>query len=152
VLGRHLFEEIVGFVFVEDVYAVADALGVAEVDGFADVEGETFWRDHALREFAGMEGDVDLRIDGVEVVEHLHLKVIVLHGDAAVFGHDKVEADDVGIGGGYFKAEEGLREDLLRWEAAEDLVEPVDFDDAHGRRIFHCTTALNEIAMFLSRC
>ena len=69
---------------------MADALGVAEVDGFADVEAEAFGRDEAGGEFAGVERDVDLGVDAVEVVEHLHLEVVVLHGDAAVFGQTKL--------------------------------------------------------------
>ena len=81
VLVGHLFEERVGVVFVEHVDAVADALGVAEVDGFADVEAEAVGRDHAGGEFAGVERDADVGVDGVEVVEHLHLEVVVAHGD-----------------------------------------------------------------------
>jgi hypothetical protein len=111
---------------------VADALGVAEVDGFADVEAEAFGRDHAGSELAGVERDADVGVDAVEVVEHLHLEVVVAHGDVAVFGHDEVDADDVGVGGGDFEAEEGLGEDLLGWKAAEDLVEEVDGDAAGG--------------------
>jgi len=68
----------------------------------------------------------------VQVVQHEHLEVVVAHGEIAIFGHDEVEAYDVGIGGGYFEAKEGLREDLLRWVAAEDLVQPVDADVAGG--------------------
>ena len=50
-------------VFVEDVDAVADALGVAELDGFADVEAEAVGGDEAGGEFAGVERDVDLGVD-----------------------------------------------------------------------------------------
>ena len=114
-----------GLVFVEDVDAVADALGVAEFDGFANVEAEALWRDHAGGELAGMQRDVDLGVDGVQVVEHQHLSVILGHGIAAIFGANKIDADDIGIGGGEFEAEEGLGEDLLRREAAENLVDPV---------------------------
>ncbi len=95
--------------------------------------------DKAGGELAGVERDVDLGIDGVEVVEHLHLEAVVLHGDAAVFGHDEIEADDVGVSGGYFKAQEGLGEDLLGREAAEDLVEPMDGDEAGWAEIFFAT-------------
>jgi hypothetical protein len=99
---------------------VADALGVAEVDGLADVEAEALGRDEAWGEFAGVEADVDGGIDGVQVVEHLHLAVVLAHGEVAVFGLDEVDADDVGILGCDFKAEQGLGEDLLRREGAED--------------------------------
>ena len=69
----------------------------------------------------------------MQVVEHLHLEVVVAHGEIAVFGHNEVDADDVGIGRSDFKAEQGLGEDLLGRVAAEDLIKPVDVDVAGGR-------------------
>jgi hypothetical protein len=132
VFGGHLLEEGGGGMFVEDVDAVADTLGMAEVDGFADMEAEAFGRHHAGGKLAGVKRDADVGVNGVEVVEHLHLEVVVLHGDAVVFGLDEVDADEVGVGGGDFKAEEGLGEDLLERKGSEDLIEEVDFDGAAG--------------------
>ena len=114
---------------------MADAFGVAEIDGFADVEAEAVGRDEAGGEFAGVEADVDRGIDAVEIVEHEHLAVVLGHGHVGVFGLDEVEADDAGVLRGDFKGEEGLGEDLLRREGAEDLVEEADFDGAGGRAL-----------------
>ena len=88
------FSRALGLVLVHDVDAVADALGVAELDGLADVEAEAVGRDEAGSEFAGVERDVHLRIDAVEVVEHQHLAVVLGHGEVAVFGLNEVDADD----------------------------------------------------------
>ena len=79
-----------------------------------------------------MQRDVHPGVDRVEVIQHEHLQVIVLHRDAAVLGHDEVDAHNlrtlritgVELGLHDLKAEQGLREDLLGWEAAEDLVKP----------------------------
>jgi len=73
VIFRHSVHQLVGFLFVHDVDAVADALGVSELDGPVNVAAETFVGDDAGSEFAGMHGDVDLGIDRVEIVEHFHL-------------------------------------------------------------------------------
>jgi len=107
---------------------VADAFGVAEVDGFADVEEEAIGSDEAGSDFAGVEGDVDFGVDGVEVVEHEHLAVVLGHGHVGVFGLDEVDSDYVGRCGRKFKVEEGLGEDLLGREGAEDLGEEADLD------------------------
>ncbi len=123
----HLLHELPGAVFKHDVDAVADALGVALFDGGADVEGEALGRDHAFGELTGVEGDVHLRIEAVQVVEHVHLQAVVAHGEIAVFGLDEVDADDIGIGGGQFEAEQRLREDLLGRFLTLDLIE-----EAHG--------------------
>ncbi|MDX6459812.1 MAG: hypothetical protein QOE55_3509 [Acidobacteriaceae bacterium] len=111
---------------------MADALGVAQVDGFADVEAKAIWRDEAGGEFARVERDVDLGVDGVEVVEHEHLAVVLGHGHVGVFGLDVVDADYVGVYRGKFEVEDGLGEDLLGREGAEDLGEEADLDGAGG--------------------
>ena len=146
VLVGHLFKEGVWVVFVEDVNAVADALGVAEVDGFAYVEAEAFEWDEAGSELSGVERDADGGVDAVEVVEHLHLQVVVLHADAAVFGHDEVDADYVGVRRSHLETEEGLGEDLLGWEAAEYLVEEVDGDATGGGLVVWGVAVLEDTA------
>ena len=67
-------------------------------DGFANVEAEAVGRHHAGGELTCVERDVDLGVDGVEVVEHEHLGVVLGHGAAPVFGAHEVDADDVGVG------------------------------------------------------
>jgi len=55
-----------------------------------------------------------------------------------------------GVGGVYFEAEEGLSEDLLRWEAAEDLVEPVDFDVASFDEMILRSAVFDPLALSFS--
>ena len=117
---------------------MADALGVAELDGLADVEAQAFGRDEAGSELAGMQADVHLWVDGVEVIEHLHLEGVVAHGDKAVFGLDEVDADEarlVGVHGwpGWFQSQEGFGRRPARGEAAQNLVDVANFDLAGGR-------------------
>ena len=59
---------------------MADAFGMAEIDGFADVKAETVGWDEAGGDLAGVEGDVNLGVDAVKVVEHEHLAVVLGHG------------------------------------------------------------------------
>ena len=152
--GGELLEQGGGVVLIHDVDAVADALGVAELDGLADVEAKAFGRDKAGSEFAGVEADGDARIDGVEVVEHLHVEGVVAHGDEAVFGHDEVDADEAGFVGvegllDGFEAEEGLGEDLLGRKAAKDLVDVTDFDLA-GAEVLWGSAVLDLAALVFS--
>ncbi len=82
------------------------------------------------------------RVNGVQVVEHLHLQGIVAHGDEAVLGLDEVEADEARfvsllacriharLDG--LKAQQRLREDLPRRKAAQNLVDVADLDPAGG--------------------
>jgi hypothetical protein len=76
---------------------VANAFGVTEFDRLADVEGQTGGRDQTGSQFARMKRDVDSRVNAVQVIEHLHLQVIVAHRDFAVLRHDEVDPDNVGV-------------------------------------------------------
>src|SRR5664279_803769 len=98
VAGGHLLEELVGMVLVHDVHSMADALGVAFVNGGTDMEGESVRGNEAGSELASMQADVDFRINGVEVVQHLHLQAVIAHGSVAIFRHDEVDADEGGVG------------------------------------------------------
>ena len=133
-------------VFVEHVNAVADALRVTEVDGLANMEAQARRRHHARRKFTRVQRDVDLRINRVQVVEHLHLQVVVAHGDVAVLRHHEVDADDVGIGARDLEAEQRLREDLLRRKAAEHLIEEVNLDVAGRRGVVRPIAVLDAVA------
>ena len=53
---------------------------------------KAFEGDEAGRELAGVEREVDLRVDGVEEVDHVHLPGVLGHGEVVVFGLDEVEA------------------------------------------------------------
>ena len=154
VFAGHFAEKLRGVVLVHDIDAVAEALGVAELDGLADVEAEAFRRDEAGGEFAGVEADVDLGVEGVEVVEHLHLEGVVAHGDESVFRHDEVDADpgvvmrvDAGLDG--LEAEKCLGEDLLWSEATKDLVDIADFNLAGGCGL-RGSAVLNGVARSIS--
>jgi len=96
VLRGHLLEQAGGIVLIGQIDAVADALGVAQLDGLADVEAQPIGRRQARRQLAGVQADVHLRVDGVQVVEHLHLQGIVAHGDEAVLGMTKLMPTQLG--------------------------------------------------------
>ena len=132
VLRGHFLQQIVGAIFVHDVDAVADALGVGLFDGEANVAAEALGRNQAGGELAGVQADVDLGIKAMQEADHAHVQGVVVHGSVAVFGHHEIDADDARIGGGGFKAEQRLREDLLLRKAAENLVEIADLDAAGG--------------------
>src|SRR5580704_13250604 len=125
-----------------------NALGVAEVDGFANVKAEAGRRHYARCELSGVQRDMHLRIDRVKVVEHLHLQVIVAHGEVAILGHHEVDANDVRIGGGDLEAKQRLRKDLLRWVAAKDLVEEVNLNVARRRSIARTIAMFDAVAYF----
>ncbi len=65
-------------------------------------------------------------------VQHLHLQAVVAHGNVAILGLDEVHAYPAWVGGGGLKAEQHLREDNLRRQAAQDLVNKANFDRACG--------------------
>ncbi len=70
----------------------------------------------------------------MEPAEPAHLYRVVVHGGEAVFGHDVVDAEDAGVGGGEvgggeFKGEQGLGEDFFAGKAAEDLEEEANWTE-----------------------
>ena len=58
--------------------------------------------------------------------------VEVVDGDVPVFGHDEIQANEAGIGGGEFEAEHDLREDGFVRQAAQNLIKVADGDAASG--------------------
>ena len=147
-------------VFIHDVNAVADALGVTKLNSLADVKAKTGRRDEAGSDFACVQGDMHARIDAMQIIEHEHLTVVFGHGEIAVFGHDEVDPDDGGMSGVELRldgleAEKGLREDLLGRKAAEDLIEKTDVDLAgrggRGRStVFYAVASLKGIGELLA--
>ena len=129
---RHLAKQADGVAFIHDAGAVPDALGVSLFDGLADVEGQAFRRNQAHGQFAGVQADVHLGIDAVQVVEHLHVQIEIVHGHIPVFRHHQVETNEARVGLGQLEAEQDLREDLLPGKAAQDLIQISDFDGAAG--------------------
>ena len=115
----HFMEQGDGIFFVHHGNAVADALGVAAFDRGANVEREIFGRNEAHGEFSGVQRDVNFGIDAVQVIDHRHVLVEVVDGDVPVLGHDEIQADEAGIGGGQFEAEQNLGEDDFRAQSAQ---------------------------------
>jgi len=126
----HVFEKRVRFVFVQDVHAVADALGMAEFDGLADVATETFIGDKTRSEFASMKTDVNFWIEAMEEIEHAHVEGIIGHGDVAVFRHDKIQTDKARVGGSGFEAEQSLSEDDFAGKSTQDLAKKTELNAA----------------------
>ena len=132
-----LLQQVLGVVLIHHVHAVADAFGVAQFHGLPDVEAQALGRHQPRRQFAGVQADVNLGIDGVQVVQHLHLQRVVAHGDKTVLGHDEVDADEAGLVRVHarldgLKAQQRLRKDLLGREAAQHLID--DSGPRPGRR------------------
>ena len=94
----HFFQQADGIFLLHHVDAVADAFGVAALDRGANVKREVFGLHQSLGDFTGVQGDVNLGIDAVQVVEHRHVLVEIVNGDVPVFGHDQVQADEARIG------------------------------------------------------
>ena len=111
---------------------MADALGVAALDRIANVVGEILGLHQSRRKFAGMQADVHLGIDAVQIIEHGHVLVEIVDGDVPVFGHDQVQSDKARIGRGEFEAEHDLREDRFARQSAQHLIEIADGDVASG--------------------
>ncbi len=124
---------------------MADALGVALLDGLANVERQVLRRDHAGRELASVQRDVHLRIEAVQIIEHVHLQAVIAQGDIAVFRLNVVQADDVGVLRRNFEGEEGLRKDLLGRVTAQHLIEKADRDLA-GRCGIRLAAVLHALA------
>src|SRR6202012_6114975 len=100
--------------FQRDRNTVADALGVPALDRSADVERKVFWFDQTGGKFSRMQRDMNLGIDTVQVVEHSHVTVEIVGGNVPVFGHDKIEPDEMRIRRCKFETEDDLRKDGLR--------------------------------------
>ena len=81
------------------------------------MEGQSFGRNQAHGQFAGMQADMHLGIDPVKIVEHLHVEIEVVHGNVPVLRHHEVQADKARIGLSQFETEHNLRKYLLLWEA-----------------------------------
>ena len=86
--------------------------------------------DQSHGEFAGMQADVHLGIDAVQVIEHRHVLVEIVNGNVPVFGHDEIQADEMRIGRGEFEAEDDLREDGFVRQSAQHLIKITDGDVA----------------------
>ena len=121
-----------GIFFEHDVDAVADALGVAALDRGANVEREILGLHQSQGKFAGVQADVHLGINAVQVIEHGHVLVEVVNGNVPVLGHDQIQSHEARIGRREFEAEHDLREDGFVGQAAQHLIKIADGDVASG--------------------
>ncbi len=118
-LLRHLFQQRLRIVLVHHVDTVANTLRMPPVNRLPDVKAQAFGRNETRSQFAGVQRDVHFRVDGMQILDHLHLQGVVAHGNEAVFGHYKIDADPgvvMSIHGGLhrLKTQKRLRENLLR--------------------------------------
>ena len=79
-----------------------------------------------------MKREIDVGVDGMQVVEHLHVEMVVLHGHAAIFRRRDVDADEARIDAVEFEADERLREYLNGCGTAADGVDVMKLDSAGG--------------------
>src|SRR5712691_10131935 len=87
--ASHLAEQAESIAFIHDTRAVSDTFGVSLLDGLAYVEGQSFGRNQAHGQLAGVQADVDFGIDAMQGVEHLHVQVkvnISLHAGELAMG------------------------------------------------------------------
>ncbi len=100
------------------------------------MECEILGRNQAHGEFSGVKRDVNFGIDAVQVINHRYVLVEVVDGDVPVLGLDKVHADEAGIGGGQFEAEQQLGEDDFRAQSTERVRKITDGDGASGSGVW----------------
>ena len=86
-----LLQQFVRTVFIHHIHPMTDALRVAQFDGFANMEFQSIRRHQSRREFARVQRHAHLGINAVEIIQHLHVQVIVAHGKVAIFRHHKVQ-------------------------------------------------------------
>ncbi len=82
-------------------------------------------------------------------MDHLHLHLIVGHGNAPIFRLHHVDAHDQRIGGGQLEAADQLHEDVLWRQGAQHLVEEADLEIA-GWRCSTCAAMLQFAAAALA--
>ena len=102
------------------------------------MEAQTLRRHQAGSQFAGVQADVDLGINGVQVIQHLHLQRVIAHGDVTVLGLDEIDAHPrvivhvhAGLHG--LKAKQRLRKHLLWRKGAQHLVDVPDLNRTRRR-------------------
>src|SRR5579862_4614826 len=66
-----------------------------------------------------MQRDVNFGIDAVQVVDHGHVFAEVPDRYVPVFRHNQIQSDKFRVGGSQFKAEQNLRKNDLRRQAAQ---------------------------------
>ena len=112
---------------------MADAFGVRVFDRLANVAAKPFVGDEAGSEFAGVQSDVNFGVHTMQKTDDAHLQRVFGHGDVAIFGHHEIDADDARVGGGGFKTEQSLRENLLGGKSAQNLINVTELHRAGGR-------------------
>ena len=77
---------------------MADALGVSAFHGDANVKRQVLGRYQPHCDFTGVQADVHLGIDAVQIVEHGHVLGEVVDGHVPVFRHHQIEPNEMRVG------------------------------------------------------
>src|ERR1700733_13899003 len=96
---------------------------MAALHGGANVEREILGRHQPHGKLAGVQSNVNLGIDAVQVVDHRHVLIEIVERDVPILGHDKIEADEARVGRCELESQQNLREyDFVR-QATQNLIE-----------------------------
>src|SRR5580700_1301636 len=137
--SRHLTQQIDGVILVHHVYSMPDALSMSALDRFADMKAQAFRRHQAHSQLTRVQADVYFGIDAVQVVEHLHVQLEIVHGNIPIFWHHQIQAYTARIRLRQFEAEKNLREDHLARQAAQYLIQIANLNCTSWIR-FHSPT------------
>jgi hypothetical protein len=75
-----------------------------------------------LRQFSGVQRDVDLGINGVKEIQHAHVQIEIVDRQVRVLWHNEIQADDARVFRRHLKAGKNLGEDHFFWETASHLI------------------------------
>src|SRR4051794_30967177 len=115
---------------VHHIHSVADPLGMTELNGLTNVKLQAVRRDQSGGKLTRVQADMNLRVNRMQIVEHLHLPVIFAHRHIPVLSHHEVDSDDTRIDRGKLEAEKSLRKHLFRRKSPKDLKQIADFYSA----------------------
>src|SRR5215469_13885204 len=88
----------------------------------SDMKTQAFRWDQAYGQFPGVQTDMHLGINSMQVIKHLHVQVEVAHGNVPVFRHAQVQPDHTRINRSQLEASENLRKYLLWRKPAQHLI------------------------------
>src|SRR5579884_3463599 len=79
-----------------------------------------------------MFGEMNIRVELVEVVKHPHVQIVIMHRRVSVFGHDRIQRNISMIGFGQRESRHDLSKNLLLGSAAINFVDVADRHFATG--------------------
>src|SRR5690242_7152138 len=131
-LLRHLSKQSEWAILLHDVDSVPNTLRVANLNCLAYMRTQSTRRNLYWSKLSSMLGEMDVRIELVEVIEDLHVERVVIHRRVAVFGHYRIHRNKSRISFHYRKARHDLGEHLLLGCASINFVDVPDRDLAAG--------------------